>query len=161
MRRDWNKVVISSPAKLRELMLTMSMNQEREINLIAEKIAEKVKVGKIKYIGIAGPSASGKTTFSKKLGLSLKSRGIETIVLGMDDYYKSPKDVPVDEKGVKDFECLEALRIDDFNNDLGRIFKGEPVKRCVFDFVKGEHTYLDDDIMQLPPKDSGKTGVVL
>ena len=158
---DWNKAVISSPAKLRELMLTMSMNQEREINLIAEKIAEKVKVGKIKYIGIAGPSASGKTTFSKKLGLSLKSRGIETIVLGMDDYYKSPKDVPVDEKGVKDFECLEALRIDDFNNDLGRIFKGEPVKRCVFDFVKGEHTYLDDDIMQLPPKDSGKTGVVL
>ena len=158
---DWNKFVISSPAKLRELMLTMSMNQEREINLIAETIGEKVKQGKIKYIGIAGPSASGKTTFSKKLGLSLKSRGIETIVLGMDDYYKSPKDVPVDEKGVKDFECLEALRIDDFNNDLGRIFKGEKVKRCVFDFVKGEHTYLDNDIMQLPPKDSGKTGVVL
>ena len=158
---DWNKAVISSPAKLRELMLTMSMNQEREINLIAEKIAEKVKVGKIKYIGIAGPSASGKTTFSKKLGLSLKSRGIETIVLGMDDYYKSPKDVPFDEKGGQDFECLEALRIDDFNSDLGRIFKGEPVKRCVFDFVKGEHTYLDNDIMQLPPKDSGKTGVVL
>ena len=158
---DWNKFVISSPAKLRELMLTMSMNQEREINLIAETIGEKVKQGKIKYIGIAGPSPSGKTTFSKKLGLSLKSRGIETIVLGMDDYYKSPKDVPVDEKGVKDFECLEALRIDDFNNDLGRIFKGEKVKRCVFDFVKGEHTYLDDDIMQLPPKDSGKTGVVL
>jgi len=158
---DWNKFVISSPAKLRELMLTMSMNQEREINLIAETIGEKVKQGKIKYIGIAGPSASGKTTFSKKLGLSLKSRGIETIVLGMDDYYKSPKDVPVDEKGDKDFECLEALRIDDFNNDLGRIFKGEKVKRCVFDFVKGEHTYLDNDIMQLPPKDSGKTGVVL
>ena len=157
----WNKYVISSPANLRELMLTMSMNQEREINLIAETIAEKVKKGKIKYIGIAGPSASGKTTFSKKLGLSLKSRGIETIVLGMDDYYKSPKDVPVDEKGVKDFECLEALRVDDFNSDLGRIFKGEKVKRCVFDFVKGEHTYLDNDIMQLPPKDSGKTGVVL
>ena len=43
----------------------------------------------------------------------------------MDDYYKSPQDVPVDEKGVKDFECLEALRIEDFNSDLNRIFKGE------------------------------------
>ena len=53
------------------------------------------------------------------------------------------------------------MRIEDFNSDLNRIFKGEKVKRCVFDFVKGQHTYLDDDIMQLPPKDSGKTGVVL
>ena len=158
---DWNKFVISSPTKLRELILTMSMNQEREINLIAEKIRDKVVNGKVKFIGIAGPSASGKTTFSKKLGLSLKSRGIETIVIGMDDYYKSPKDVPVDENGVKDFECLEALRIDDFNEDLKKIFNGEKVKRCVFDFVKGQHTYLDDDILQLPPKDSGKTGVVL
>ena len=158
---DWNKFVISSPTKLRELILTMSMNQEREINLIAEKIRDKVVNGKVKFIGIAGPSASGKTTFSKKLGLSLKSRGIETIVIGMDDYYKCPKDVPVDENGVKDFECLEALRIDDFNTDLNKVFNGEKVKRCVFDFVKGDHTYLDDDILQLPPKESGKTGVVL
>ena len=158
---DWNKFVISSPTKLRELILTMSMNQEREISLIAEKIRDKVVNGKVKYIGIAGPSASGKTTFSKKLGLSLKSRGIETIVIGMDDYYKSPADVPVDEHGEKDFECLEALRIDDFNKDLKKVFNGEKVKRCVFDFVKGKHTYLDDDILQLPPKDSGKTGVVL
>jgi len=158
---DWNKFVISSPTKLRELILTMSMNQEREINLIAEKIRDKVINGKVKFIGISGPSASGKTTFSKKLGLSLKSRGIETIVIGMDDYYKCPKDVPVDENGVKDFECLEALRIDDFNTDLNKVFNGEKVKRCVFDFVKGDHTYLDDDILQLPPKESGKTGVVL
>ena len=158
---DWNKFVISSKETLRELILTMSMNQEREINLIAEKIAEKVFNGKIKYIGIAGPSASGKTTFSKKLGLSLKSRGVEAVVVGMDDYYKSPEDVPLDEKGVKDFECLEALRIDDFNDDLGRLFKGEKVKRCVFDFVKGKHTYLDNEILQLPPKESGKIGVVL
>jgi collagenase-like PrtC family protease len=79
----------------------------------------------------------------------------------IDDYYKNPEDVPVDENGVKDFECLEALRIDDFNKDLKKVFNGEKVKRCVFDFVKGKHTYLDDDILQLPPKDSGKTGVVL
>ena len=158
---DWNKVVISSPTKLRELILTMSMNQERQINHIAETIAEKVLNGKIKFIGIAGPSASGKTTFSKKLGLSLKSKGIEPVVVSMDDYYKEPKDVPLDENGQKDFECLEALRIKEFNEDLGKLFKGEKVKRCVFDFVKSKFTYKDDDILCLPPKESGKKGVVL
>ncbi len=158
---DWNKFVISSPDKLREKILTMSMNQERQINQIADTIADKVINGKIKFIGIAGPSASGKTTFSKKLGLSLKSRGIEPVVLSMDDYYKEPKDVPVDENGQKDFECLEALRVKEFNEDLNKLFKGEAVKRCVFDFVKSKFVYLDKDIMQLPSKESGKKGVIL
>ena len=158
---DWNKVIISNPEKLRELMLTMSMHQESQILSIANQIAEKVINGKVKFVGIAGPSASGKTTFSKKLGLALKSKGIEPIVISMDDYFKDTKDAPVDEKGNKDFECLEALRIKDFNDDLKKIFKGDKVKRCIFNFVKGTHTYSDKEILQLPPKDSGKVGVVL
>ena len=79
----------------------------------------------------------------------------------MDDYYKEPKDVPVDENGQKDFECLEALRVKEFNEDLNKLFKGEAVKRCVFDFVKSKFVYLDKDIMQLPSKESGKKGVIL
>ena len=156
---DWNKVIISTPEKLRELILTMSMHQEEQITSIANKIADKVLNGKVKYIGIAGPSASGKTTFSKKLGLSLKSQGIEPIVLSMDDYFKDTKDAPVDEKGNKDFECLEALRVDDFNKDLKKLFKGEKIKRCIFNFVKGTHTLGED--LQLPAKETGKVGVVL
>ena len=158
---DWNKVVISSQEKLRELILTMNMHQEQEIANIAETIGEKVKNGKVKFIGIAGPSASGKTTFSKKLGLSLKSQGVETIVLSMDDYFKNRKDTPKDKNGHYDFECLEALRIDDFNKDLNKLYKGEEINRCVFDFVNGTYKYLENDVLKLPDKDSGKIGVVL
>jgi uridine kinase len=156
---DWNKVIISTPEKLRELMLTMSMHQESQIVSIANEIADKVHNGKVKFVGIAGPSASGKTTFSKKLGLALKSKGIEPIVLSMDDYFKDTKDAPVDEKGNKDFECLEALRVDDFNKDLKKLFKGEKIKRCIFNFVKGTHSYGEE--LQMPSKDSGKAGIVL
>ena len=156
---DWNKVIISTPEKLRELMLTMSMHQESQIVSIANEIADKVHNGKVKFVGIAGPSASGKTTFSKKLGLALKSKGIEPIVLSMDDYFKDTKDAPVDEKGNKDFECLEALRVDDFNKDLKNLFKGQKIKRCIFNFVKGTHSYGEE--LQMPSKDSGKAGIVL
>ena len=69
---DWNKVVISSQQELKDLILTMNMHQEEEISNIAMTIGERVKSGKVKFIGIAGPSASGKTTFSKKLGIILK-----------------------------------------------------------------------------------------
>ena len=158
---DWNKIVISNPEKIREIILTMNMHQERQISMIADKIAEKVFSGKVKFIGIAGPSASGKTTFSKKLGTCLKSKGIEPVVLSMDDYYKDTKDAPTDENGKKDFECLEALRIGDFNNDLKKLFSGKTIKRCTFDFVKGTHTDSETDLLKLPSKESGKFGVVV
>ena len=158
---DWNKIVISNQEKLNDLILSMNNHQEQEISSIAGKIAEKVRNGKVKFIGIAGPSASGKTTFSKKLGVLLKSLGIETIVISMDDYFKNRADTPKDEKGNYDFECLGALRIEDFNKDLNNLFKGEEIKRCVFDFVNGTYKYLEDDVLKLPSKESGKTGVVL
>ena len=158
---DLNKVIISNPEKLRKLILTMNMHHERQISMIADKIAEKVLNGKVKFIGIAGPSASGKTTFSKKLGIALQSLNIEPTVLGMDDYFKNRVDTPKDEKGNYDFESLGALRIDDFNKDLNKLFNGEKINRCVFDFITGTYSYLKDDILQLPPKESGKAGVVL
>ena len=158
---DWNKVVISNKEKLKELILTMNMHHERQISKIADKIAEKVLNGKVKFVGIAGPSASGKTTFTKKLSIALQSKGIEPAVMSMDDYYKDTKDAPKDEKGNYDLECLEALRIDDFNKDLKKLFKGEKVNRSVFDFISGTHSLSKTDILQLPPKNSGKTGIVL
>ena len=152
---------MTDPQKVRDLIITMNSHQEKEISIIADKIAEKVLKGKVKFIGIAGPSASGKTTFSKKLGLLLFSQGIDTIVISMDDYFVNRKDTPKDKKGNYDFECLEALRIDDFNRDLNKLFKGEEINRCVFDFVSGTYRYIEDDILKLPSKESGRTGVVL
>ena len=158
---DWNKIVVSEPQKVRDLIITMNSHQETEISLIADKIADKVINGKVKFIGIAGPSASGKTTFSKKLGLLLLAQGIETIVISMDDYFVNRKDTPKDKKGNYDFECLEALRIDDFNRDLNKLFNGEEINRCVFDFIKGTYSYKKDEILKLPNKESGRVGVVL
>ena len=158
---DWNKIIVTDPQKVRDLIITMNDHQEKEISIIADKIAEKVLKGKVKFIGIAGPSASGKTTFSKKLGLLLLAQGIDTIVLSMDDYFVNRKDTPKDKKGNYDFECLEALRIDDFNRDLNKLFKGEEINRCVFDFVSGTYSYKKDEILKLPSKESGRTGVVL
>jgi uridine kinase len=158
---DWNKVVISKKENVKDLMLTMNFHQEQEIANIADKIAEKVLKHNVKFIGIAGPSASGKTTFSKKLGILLGAQGIETIVISMDDYFVNRKDTPKDSKGNYDFECLEALRIGDFNRDLGKLFKGEEINRCVFDFVTGTYSYVKSDVLKLPDKDSGKVGVVL
>ena len=158
---DWNKVVISNPQKLRDLILTMNMHHEKQILDIADEISKKVLSGKIKFIGISGPSASGKTTFTKKLGTALKSKGIEPVVLSMDDYYKNTVDCPKDENGKYDFECLEALRIDDFNADLKTLFNGGEVKRCIFDFISGTHSFSDKEIFKLPCKESGKKGVIL
>jgi len=158
---DWNKVVISKKENVKDLMLTMNFHHEQEIASIADKIAEKVLKHNVKFIGIAGPSASGKTTFSKKLGILLGAQGIQTIVISMDDYFVNRKDTPKDSNGNYDFECLGALRIDDFNRDLGKLFKGEQINRCVFDFVKGTYSYIESDVLKLPDKDSGKVGVVL
>ena len=158
---DWNKIVISNPAKLKELILIMNIKQEKEISNIANEISEKVLNGKVKFVGIAGPSASGKTTFTKKLGIALKSKGIEPVIMSMDDYYKNANDVPKDEKGNKDFECLEALRIDDFNKELKQLFNGEKIKKVIFNFIKGTYSYSDTETLQLPSKESGKAGVIL
>ena len=149
------------PRKIKRININYEYTSRNEIAIIADTIGEKFKNGKIKFIGIAGPSASGKTTFSKKLGLLLKSLGIVTTVISMDDYFKNRADTPKDEKGNYDFECLGALRIEDFNKDLNNLFKGEEIKRCVFDFVNGTYKYLEDDVLKLPSKESGKTGVVL
>ena len=79
----------------------------------------------------------------------------------MDDYFVNRKDTPKDKKGNYDFECLEALRIDDFNRDLNKLFNGEEINRCVFDFIQGTYSYKKDEILKLPNKESGRMGVVL
>ena len=132
-------------------LLSMENRQDMQISRIAEEAADKVKNHGVKFIGIAGPSASGKTTFSKKLGVQLKVRGITPVILSIDDYYKHRLDSPKDAFGNYDFECLEALRVDDFNRDLLKLFNGEEIHRCIFDFVSGRYSYLEDETLTLPP----------
>ena len=137
-----------------------------ETKLTTKSYADSFKYSKIINVRCVGDwnkvvISKKENTFSKKLGILLGAQGIQTIVISMDDYFVNRKDTPKDSKGNYDFECLEALRIDDFNRDLGKLFKGEEINRCVFDFVTGTYTYVKSDVLKLPDKDSGKVGVVL
>lgn len=92
----------------------------------------------IRLICIAGPSSSGKTTFANRLRIELLSRGIKPIRISIDDYYKEKKDIPLGEDGQPDLECIQALDIDLFNQNMLDLINGEAVTLPHFDFEKGK-----------------------
>ncbi|MDR2633110.1 MAG: nucleoside kinase [Treponema sp.] len=103
------------------------------------EIADAIYAGKetVKMVLIAGPSSSGKTTTAKRLSIELKVMGIEPIAIGLDDYYVNTDKTPRDAKGEPDYECLEALDIPYFNQQLLDLFNGEEVTLPLYDFKTG------------------------
>ncbi|MDO5389381.1 MAG: nucleoside kinase, partial [Clostridia bacterium] len=95
------------------------------------------KSGK-KFVFIAGPSSSGKTTFSKRLCIQLKVLGIKPHVISLDDYYKRREDIPLEPDGTKNFENINTLEIEKLNDDLIRLKSGEEVETPLYDFLTGE-----------------------
>lgn len=91
----------------------------------------------VRLITIAGPSSSGKTTLSNRLRVQLRVNGVRPLTLHLDDYFKSRDDTPLDEYGNPDFEALEAIDLDLFNEHLGRLIEGETVHPPSFDFKTG------------------------
>jgi len=121
--------------KYREMILVSEAMQEKHIIRIAEEI---IKLdGHSRLILIAGPSSSGKTTFSKRLATSIKSWGIEPVAIGMDDYFLPWKETPRNEKGEMDFECVEAIDIALFNEHLLLLMEGHEVTLPKYDFLTG------------------------
>ena len=112
---------------------------EKKIANIADMIASDKKR---KLILIAGPSSSGKTTFAQRLGIQLRVNGITSIALSMDNYFVNRADTPRDEKGNYDFECLEAIDLKLFNEQLTALLNGEEVELPTFDFTDGQRKYL-------------------
>lgn len=106
--------------------------QNKQISAIADRIAERR--GKVNSVLIAGPSSSGKTTFTKKLGIQLKVLGFETIEISLDNYYLPPEQAPLDENGKPDLEALHALDVARINSDLERLSAGEDVEMISYDF---------------------------
>ena len=90
---------------------------------------------------IAGPSSSGKTTFAQRLGIQLKLNRIKPVTISVDNYFVERKDTPRDENGEYDFECLEAIDLELFNNHLTRLLNGEEVEMPEFDFFEGTKRY--------------------
>lgn len=122
----------------KELILLAEALHEKKISDIADKI---VKRKGIKMILIAGPSSSGKTTFAQRLGIQLKLNGIKPLTISVDNYFVERKDTPKDENGKYDFERLEAIDLELFNNHLTKLLNGEEVELPTFDFKTGTKVY--------------------
>ena len=117
---------------------------------VAKKIANNKK---IKFVLLAGPSSSGKTTTTMKLSMYFKCFGLQPKVLSMDDFFVDRVDTPKKSNGEYDFECLEAVDLKLFNKTMESLLKGNKVKLPTFNFLTGEKVYkremqlLDSDIL--------------
>lgn len=124
-----------------QLRLVTEALQEGKISDIAADIAKRDGV---KFVMIAGPSSSGKTTFSYRLSTQLMAHGLNPHPIGLDNYYVDREFCPKDEEGNYDFECLESLDVEGFNKDMTRLLNGETVDIPVFNFKTGKREYHDN-----------------
>ena len=123
------------------ILLVQEALQEAKISDIAQRI---VNEGNKKFIMIAGPSSSGKTSFSHRLSIQLTAHGMKPHPIGVDNYFKNREDTPVDEFGDKNYECLEAIDVEQFNKDMLALLNGERVELPVFNFKTGLREYKGD-----------------
>lgn len=103
-------------------MLIQEAMQEAKISEIASEIAT---AGNKKFVMIAGPSSSGKTTFSHRLSIQLAAHGMKPHPIAVDNYFIDRHLTPVDEFGEKNFECLEAIDVEQFNKDMLELLEGK------------------------------------
>lgn len=141
-----NDVIASG--EIADMMLVQEALQEKNIAKIAEQIKREGK----KFVLIAGPSSSGKTSFSHRLSIQLKAMGLNPHPIALDNYFVERKYTPRDEFGNYDFECLEAVDVKQFNDDMVRLLNGETVPMPTFDFIDGKREYKGN-VMQIKEHD--------
>ncbi len=141
-----NKQVVEGHAG--ELIKISEALHEKKIAEIADMISQRK--GKVKIVLISGPSASGKTTFSKRLSIQLKVAGLKPFQLSLDNYFVNREDTPKDENGEYNFEVLEALDLDLLYNNLHDLLEGKAVKMPKFDFTEGKKYFPDEPITISP-----------
>ncbi len=132
---DLNEAIVSG--KMQDIILVQEALMEGKLSEIAERIAKDGR----KFVMIAGPSSSGKTSFSHRLSIQLMAHGKHPHPIGLDNYYIDRQFCPKDENGNFDFECLEALDVEMFNRDMQRLLKGETVDMPTFNFKTGKTEY--------------------
>ena len=121
-----------------QTILMQEALHEAQIARIAAQIAERSHV---KFVMIAGPSSSGKTSFSHRLSVQLRSLGKIPHPIALDNYFVDREKTPKDENGQYNFECLEAIDVEQFNNDMTTLLAGETVELPEFNFVTGKREY--------------------
>lgn len=131
-----------------DMILVQEALQERRIGEIAEQIFRKKST---KFVLVAGPSSSGKTTFAHRLAIQLRSFGLRPHIISMDDYFVNREQTPIDIDGNYNYEAFEAIDIDLFTDDMLDLLDGETVEMPHFDFKIGKRVYrknylkLDED----------------
>ncbi len=156
--RHWNEILgVNTVGELNELCLSGGVGEiiniaegfhEKKIARIADMIAERRP--KVRLVAIAGPSSSGKTTFSMRLGTQLRVNGIRPVTLSLDNYYVNRDMTPKHPDGTYDLEAIEAIDLALFNEHLQALLKGEKVETPKYEFTKGQRVPRDKWIpMQL------------
>ncbi|MDE6924663.1 MAG: nucleoside kinase [Acetatifactor sp.] len=133
---DLNDQICSG--SLSDLLLIQEAEQERKIAEIAKDITDR---GNVKFVMIAGPSSSGKTSFSHRLSIQLRTLGKMPHPIALDNYFVDREKTPKDENGKYNFECLEAIDVKQFNEDMTKLLAGEEVELPEFNFKIGKREY--------------------
>lgn len=144
---DLNRCVADK--NISEMIKISEALHEKKISQIADKIRKHKK--RVKLILISGPSSSGKTTFGKRLAIQLKVAGLSPVNLSMDNYFVNREFTPRDEKGDYDFEVLEALDVNLFNQNLLDLMSGKEVELPKFSFETGQR-YYDGEKLKISDK---------
>ncbi|MCR4651865.1 MAG: nucleoside kinase [Lachnospiraceae bacterium] len=134
---------------LEQMILVQEALQERRIGEIASEI---VRRGGVKFVMIAGPSSSGKTSFSHRLSIQLKTHGLNPHPIACDDYFVNRELTPKLPNGDYDFECIEAIDTELFNKDMLALLEGKEVEMPSFNFKTGQREYRGNKL-KLEPDD--------
>ncbi|WP_029231548.1 nucleoside kinase [Butyrivibrio sp. VCB2006] len=144
---DLNNMICEG--RINEMILVQEALQESRIADIARKIFKRIDV---KFVMIAGPSSSGKTSFANRLSIQLRAFGLNPHPISLDNYFVDREKTPLNEDGSYNFECLEALDVERFNQDMTRLLKGERVEMPEFNFVTGKRE-MNGEYLQLGKND--------
>ena len=136
-----------------DLVLIQEALQEKKIGDIAEQIVSNKDY---KFVLVAGPSSSGKTSFTNRLSIQLRTHGIRPQLISVDNYFVDREKTPLDENGEYDFESIYALDLEQLNKDIKALVEGQEIDAPTYNFVKGRREYLGnkmkmgaDDILLL------------
>ena len=144
---DLNEAIVDG--RMDKIILMQEAAMERNVANIAEEIIRKHK----QFVLIAGPSSSGKTSFSNRLAIQLQTQGLNCHTIAQDDYFCNRDEIPVDENGERNLESIDIVDLALFDSDMLRVMNGERVEIPHFNFVTGKREYRGDHFVQLGKND--------
>lgn len=137
---DINSLITSGQSK--DLIRICETAYDNQIHNISQVVMSR----NIRYLMVAGPSSSGKTTTTKKIALNLQAEGYETLLISVDDYFVDREKSPKNPDGTYNFECIEAIDVAALNVDLNNLLQGKKVVLPTFNFITGKREYLNDPV---------------